>query len=267
MQSLNITLIQSNLYWEKKQKNIDAFSRHIESIEQKTDIIMLPEMFATGFTMNATQCFETMDGNIVKWMLDMAGKKNAAVCGSLIIKENNKFYNRFIWAEANGNMQHYDKAHLFRMGDEQQYYSSGSSRIMIEYCGWRIAPFVCYDLRFPVWLKRSEEYDYDLMLIVANWPERRNMHWKVLSQARAIENQCFLVALNRVGYDGNGIYHSGDSSVYSPMGELMLNQSHDEVVKTITIDKQAVTDYRKIFPVHADNDKFVFTANGNAKNQ
>lgn len=256
MKELKITTIQSNLHWENKNSNLNMFSEKMNSISEKTNLIVLPEMFATGFSMNATKHFETMDGKCVEWMKENASNLKSALCGSLIIKENENYFNRFIWVDQNGKLSYYDKAHLFRIGEEDKHYTKGNRRVIIEYEGWKIAPFICYDLRFPVWMKRSEEFEYDMLLLVANWPERRNNHWKILTQARAIENQSYLVAVNRVGYDGHGINHTGDSTVYSPLGEIIIRRSEDESIDTVILNQQTLLDYRKSFPVYLDNDLF-----------
>jgi len=255
---MKITLIQSELFWEDKPANIAYFTTCINDLKEQTDIIMLPEMFATGFTMNASQMAETMDGEVVTWMKETAVKKNVAICGSLIIEEKKKYYNRFIWTDAEGRLLIYDKRHLFRMGDENNNYNEGGKRIIIDHKGFRILPLVCYDLRFPVWMRRTKSFDYDLILIVANWPERRNLAWKTLLQARAIENQCYVAAVNRVGNDGNGIYHSGDSSVIDPKGNIIFRLADKSFIKTFSFDIHEISEWRKLFPVIEDADNFIF---------
>ena len=258
MQNLQITLIQSELSWENTDKNILHFTKQIENINEQTDVIILPEMFTTGFTMNASALAETMDGKTVTWMKQMAQKKQAAICGSLIIEENNQFYNRFIWVESDGKIQFYDKRHLFRMADENNFYTSGTTKILIEYKGFKIFPIVCYDLRFPVWLRRTKQFDYDLMVVVANWPERRIHHWKTLLQARAIENQCYVAAVNRVGNDGNGFLYSGESSLINPKGEIVLQQANESFTKTFTLNQGEVIEWRNNFKAIEDADNFAF---------
>lgn len=254
--SLKVTLIQSNLFWEDKITNIKQFTNRIFDLNESTDLYILPEMFSTAFTMNSEKLAETMDGFTVTWMKEVAMVKNAAVCGSVIITENNKTYNRFLFVEPNGNVQFYNKAHLFRMGEENKHYSAGNERIIIEYKGWKIAPFICYDLRFPVWLKRTEKFDYDLMILVASWPEKRVTHWQVLTQARAIENQCYVAAVNRVGEDGNQTNYNGQSALYNPQGKLLNELTHEEFETTFTIQLPELRTYRKAFPVCLDDDKF-----------
>lgn len=254
--SLKITLIQSNLFWEDKITNIKQFTNRIFDLTEQSDLYILPEMFSTAFTMNSQKLAETMDGFTVTWMKEVALVKNAAICGSVIISENNENYNRFIFVGPNGNVQFYNKAHLFRMGEENKHYYAGKERIIIDYKGWKIAPFVCYDLRFPVWLKRTEIFDYDLMILVASWPEKRISHWQVLTQARAIENQCYLAAVNRVGEDGNQTNYNGQSVLYSPQGKLINELTHEEFETTFTIQLPELKTYRKAFPVYLDDDKF-----------
>ncbi|MES2725670.1 MAG: amidohydrolase [Bacteroidota bacterium] len=253
---LSITLIQSNLFWENKRGNLNQFANRISNLTTKTDIIVLPEMFSTSFTMNAEKLSEPMDGITVTWMKEVANFTGAAVCGSVIIKEGTAVYNRFIWIEPGGYITFYDKAHLFRMGEENKHYDAGKTRTIINYKGWKIAPFVCYDLRFPVWLKRTTSFDYDLMIVVASWPEKRSAHWQVLSQARAIENQCYVAALNRVGEDGNQVTFDGKSALYNPQGKIINQLTSDEFEETYTIHLPELKTYRKAFPVWLDDDDF-----------
>ncbi len=254
--ALSITLIQSNLFWEDKRGNLNQFANRISGITEPTDIIVLPEMFSTGFTMNAEKLCEPMNGITVTWMKEVAQFKQAAVCGSLIIRDGDSINNRFVWVEPNGKISYYDKAHLFRMGEENKHYNAGTNRIVIEYKGWRIAPFVCYDLRFPVWLKRTPNFDYDLLIIVASWPEKRIHHWQVLAQARAIENQSYVAALNRVGEDGNQIAYNGQSALYNPQGKLLNTITHEEFESTFTMQLPELKTYRKAFPIWLDDDTF-----------
>lgn len=254
--SLRLTLIQTSLEWEDKRSNLVMFDRLVNSMSEPTDMIVLPEMFSTGFSMNPEKFASDMNGEEVKWMKDAAAKTNAAICGSLMIEEGGKYFNRFIWAGPDGSVFTYDKKHLFRMGDEPMHYTPGKDRIRIPYKGWHIFPLICYDLRFPVWLKRTRAFEYDLMLVVANWPERRNTHWKILNRARAIENQCYLAAVNRVGVDGAGVSHSGDSMLIDPRGEVLFHKEQESCIKTLVIQKEEVHTYRSGFPVWEDDDLF-----------
>ncbi len=259
--NLRITIIQSNLHWEDVDANLQMFEEKISSIED-TDIILLPEMFSTGFSMKPELFAEEMpaldggNGKVVTWMRAMAEQKQAVICGSVMIKRNEKFFNRLIWFEPNGIFYTYDKRHLFSMGDENNHYTAGTKKLIVDYKGWKICPLVCYDLRFPVWSRNTE--NYDLLFYVANWPERRIHAWKSLLVARAVENQCYTIGLNRVGEDGNKIYHSGDSSVIDMKGEILLQQSDIETVQTVALSKSALDDYRKEFPVLSDSDEFEF---------
>lgn len=254
MQDLTVTLIQTALHWENKEKNLSMFTDKLNTITSATDVVLLPEMFTTGFSMQSAALAEDMNGPTVQWMKEQAARLNAVVCGSFIAKENNRYYNRLLWMQPDGTYDTYDKRHLFRMGDEQQHYSAGDKRLLVEWKGWRICPMVCYDLRFPVWVRNRNEYE--VLLFVANWPERRAVHWKLLLQARAVENLSYCLGVNRVGEDGNGIYHSGDSSIFSARGEQLWQQSHEEEIKTITLSKQDLLDYRKAFPAQLDADEF-----------
>lgn len=258
--NINISLIQASLHWEDRQKNLNHLEGLMGALKGKTDIIVLPEMFTSGFSMNTESQFNTMDGEALVWMKEMAKELNAVVCGSLIIKEEAKFYNRFVWMEPNGNLQKYDKRHLFKMANEDQSYTAGSDRVIIEYKGWKIMPLVCYDLRFPVWSKNkliNNEAEYDLLIYTANWPEARNSVWKNLLLSRAIENQVYLAGVNRVGEDENGIKYSGDSAIISPYGGYLTQaKASQEDIITSELDYQILQDFRDKFPVLSDADTF-----------
>lgn len=257
MSELRVTLIQTELHWENTETNISMFTEKISSISEQTDLILLPEMFSTGFSMNPELLAEEMNGRTIRWMSEQSKKKNAVVCGSMIIKEDGKYFNRLIWMKPDSSFSIYDKRHLFRYGEENNHYSFGSKRILEEINGWKILPLVCYDLRFPVWSRNKENYDF--LFYIANWPERRSHAWKSLLIARAIENQCYVAGLNRIGDDGNKIYHSGDSSVIDFKGEIIFRQSDEAVIKTVTLQKQPLEQYRKEFPVLTDRDNFEIT--------
>ena len=216
---IKISIIQSDIVWEDVNENLKRFSQKVSDLEDKTDIIVLPEMFTTGFSMKSKELAETMEGKTVSWLKDYSKKVNALIIASLIISENGEFYNRLICAFPDGKIEHYNKRHLFRMANENNYYSQGTKKLIIEYKGWRIRPLICYDLRFPVWSRNKN--DYDLLVYIANWPERRNESWKTLLKARAIENQAFLVGVNRIGKDKNNVIYSGDSALISPQGNLL----------------------------------------------
>lgn len=255
MSTLKITSFQSYLFWENIDKNLQNLGLRLNSIREKTDLIILPEMFNTGFTMNPSEFAEEMGGKTMKWMHDQARKFESVITGSLIIKEANKFYNRLIWMRPDGSHEQYDKRHLFGMGEEDKHYTAGTQKLFVELKGWKICPAICYDLRFPVWLRNKNE-EYDLLLIVANWPERRSLHWRSLIPARAIENQAFVVAVNRVGHDGNEVFHSGDSMCIDPNGRVVYYKPNDEDLYTFTIHKNDLIEARKNFPFLKDADSF-----------
>ncbi len=260
MSTLNITIIQANLHWENKGANLKMFEEKINSIKEKAEVVVLPEMFSTGFSMNPKQLAEKMDGISVEWMKNLAAKKKIIITGSLIIEEEGKYYNRLIWMLPNGQYGYYDKRHLFAYATEDEHYSAGNKRLIASVKGWKINLLVCYDLRFPVWARQTNDDsgnpEYDLLVYVANWPERRVHAWKTLLQARAIENQCFVVGVNRVGEDGNGHRYSGESMIVDPMGEVLATKINEEAVITMTLDKSKLEEVRKKLPFLKDADEF-----------
>lgn len=261
MSSLSFTLIQTALHWEDKKANLDMLEAKINSITHPTHIVVLPEMFTTGFSMKPEQFAETMDGPTVAWMKRLAAQKRVVLTGSIMVSEEGRYYNRLIWMLPNGQMGHYDKRHLFAMGEEDQHYTGGGQRFIASVNGWKIHCNICYDLRFPVWVRQqataAEGFEYDVLLYVANWPDRRNHAWKTLLQARAIENQCFVVGVNRVGTDGNGVYHSGDSMVCNALGEVLYHKADDEDIFTITLQKNELEALREKLPFWKDADPFL----------
>ena len=257
---LRVTVIQSNLFWEDVDQNLNQFQTQINLISLQTDVIVLPEMFTTGFTMNPEVYAENHEGKGLSWMKKNAIEKSAAIVGSLSVKENEHYCNRLYWVFPDGTYQFYNKRHLFSMGNEPNHYVSGESKIIIEYKGWRIMPLVCYDLRFPVWSRNTKDTPYDVLIYVANWPAVRSYPWKQLLIARAIENQCFVVGVNRVGEDANKISHSGDSLVINARGEIINNVvSNEENVETTQLNKIELIEFRKAFPVLNDADNFIIT--------
>lgn len=254
MQNLKVTLIQAYLFWEDKQKNLHQFELYLNQINQPTDLIILPEMFTTGFSMKAQQLAETMNGNTVDWMKNYAAAKNASIIGGIIVKEKNKYYNRLIYAEPNGKCQTYDKRHLFCMSKEDETYTAGKERLIVDLKGWRICPMICYDLRFPVWCRNQN--DYDCMIFIANWPAIRNHAWKNLLIARAMENQSYVIGVNRIGQDGNGIYHSGDTGIINSKGHPVLNKANEACVQTFELSFEELFETRKSLPFLKDADKF-----------
>ncbi|MBS1641989.1 MAG: nitrilase family protein [Bacteroidetes bacterium] len=274
MLPLTFSLIQTNLFWEDKQANLLMLEEKINSIKEKTEIIVLPEMFSTGFSMQPQLFAETVDGTCIAWMKKIATTKKIILTGSLMVKENNVFYNRLIWMLPNGQFGYYDKRHCFAYAEEDKHYTAGNKRLIAQAKGWKINLQVCYDLRFPVWARqtqkdsnhfpspkeegaqRADEVEYDILLYVANWPEKRNHAWKTLLTARAIENQCYVIGVNRTGNDANNIYHSGDSMVINPLGEVLYTKAHEEDIFTITLNKEDLITIRNKFPFLNDADNF-----------
>lgn len=255
MSTLSITGIQTKLYWEDKKANLQMFEEKILSISKPTEVVVLPEMFSTGFSMRPEKLAETMEGETLRWMKRMASAKAIVLTGSVIIEENNQYFNRLVWMLPNGDVGYYDKRHLFAYADEDQHYSAGSKRLIASVNGWKINLLVCYDLRFPVW-SRQDQARYDVLIYVANWPERRIRAWKTLLQARAIENQCYVVGVNRVGEDGNGIHYSGESMVVDASGETLYQNKDEEDIFTVALDSSDLETIRRKFPFWKDADKF-----------
>jgi omega-amidase len=260
MTDIRISTIQTNLFWQSPSANLQALGDKIRSIPVPTDVIVLPELFATGFSMATSELAEEMTGPSIEWMRQLSFEKNAVIAGSLMIQEQGKFFNRLIWMQPDGVMHCYDKRHLFRMANEQYYYTAGESRQIIHWKGWKICPLICYDLRFPVWSRNNysgEQYDYDCLIYVANWPERRAYAWSSLLTARAIENQAYVIAVNRVGVDGNEIPYSGNSAVIDFKGErISKTEPFGDTTETIELSYTALYEYRKSFPVYLDQDTF-----------
>lgn len=255
-QQLNITIIQPDIAWEDKTANLNQYEQHISEIVGIREVVVLPEMFSTGFSMAPEKLAETMDGDSVEWMKRVAKEYRCILTGSLIIEEDGKYYNRMLWVQPDGKMAHYDKRHLFGYADEDQHYTAGDKRLIVSVKGFKICLQVCYDLRFPVWARNKNE-EYDVLLYVANWPERRSMPWKALLQARAIENMSYVVGVNRVGKDGNDISYSGDSSVFSPLGELVWQESSQAICHTVTLQRSAIDEARNQFGFLKDADSFI----------
>ena len=267
MPSLTVTIIQPNVQWENKKANLDMLTQKIESIKEKTEVVILPEMFSTGFSMQPKLLSEKMDGETIEWMKKMASSKKIILTGSVIIEEDGKYFNRLIWMLPNGEYGVYDKRHLFAFADEHNHYSAGNKRLIAQVKGWKINLQVCYDLRFPVWARQKpspnlspggegQASEYDLLVNVANWPERRSTAWKTLLRARAIENQCYVVGVNRVGDDGNNIHYAGDSMIIDPLGEILYQKANEEDVFTYTLQKEMLEEVREKFPFWRDADSF-----------
>jgi len=255
MSTLKITTFQAYLFWENIDKNLQNLGLRLSNIREKTDLLVLPEMFNTGFSMNPEALAEEMGGKTMQWMEQQARRFDCVVTGSLMIRENGKFYNRLIWMRQDGTYEKYDKRHLFSLGEEDNHYTAGQDKLIVELNGWKIFPNICYDLRFPVWLRNTGN-DYDLLLLVANWPERRSGHWRTLIPARAVENQAYVVAVNRVGHDGKEVYHSGDSMCIDPNGNVVYYKPNDEDLYTFTINREEVEKTRRAFPFLKDGDSF-----------
>ena len=265
MMPLSFTLVQTQLHWEDKNANLEMLEQKINAMKGQTHVVVLPEMFSTGFSMKPEQLAETMNGMAVQWMKNVTDYKKIILTGSLIIEDDRKYFNRLIWMLPNGQHGYYDKRHLFAYGEEDKHYSAGKERLIASVNGWKINLMVCYDLRFPVWSRqthspqgdgRSDAPEYDVLIYVANWPERRNVAWKTLLRARAIENQCYVIGVNRVGNDGNHIYHSGDSMVIDPLGEVLYQKTDEEDVFTIQLSKEHVKEVREKFQFWRDADEF-----------
>jgi len=252
---LRITTIQSSLLWEDVSFNLEHFSKMFSSLSGKTDIVILPEMFTTGFTMKPERVAEPFEDSLtIKWMKEKSVQIDAAVCGSIIIENQGNYFNRLLWVTPDDLVQYYDKRHLFTLAGEHIPFTAGNKKLIVEYKGWKICPLVCYDLRFPVWCRNVE--DYDLLIFVANWPEKRKHHWKSLLMARAIENQCYTIGVNRVGKDNNDLVYTGDTSVIDYSGDILYHKSIVEEVSTIELSKEKLTTFRKKLNFLADRDHF-----------
>jgi omega-amidase len=261
---LRITLVQSDLHWENREANLNHLNAHLSTITDPTDIVVLCEMFTTGFSMDAQRIAEIHDAENMRtlnWMRAWAKKLDAVITGSIAVNEEGTYYNRLYWVLPDGRINTYDKRHTFTFAGEDKHYAKGFARIIEEWRGWRICPLICYDLRFPVWSRNTlveGEPAYDVLIYVANWPEVRRAPWQKLLQARAIENQCYVCAVNRVGSDVNGNLYRGDSAVIDARGDYMLHlDDGEEHVRTVVCSGTALDDFRKKFPVLMDGDYFV----------
>ena len=259
MENLRIAAIQSELYWEDITANLAHFEEEIAKITTNPDIIILPEMFSTGFSMNSKTLAEPMNLTTFKWMKQMAAKTNALMIGSFIASENNQFYNRLLWMEPSGDFDTYDKRHLFRMGNENEHFSAGKNRLIRNWKGWNICPLVCYDLRFPVW-SRNVNNEYDILIYVANWPQARAYAWSSLLVARALENQAHVVGLNRVGEDGLGLKYSGDSAIIDFNGKIIATESMKSKIIEAELSRSELEAFRSKFPAYLDADDFSIKA-------
>jgi len=255
MSNLYVSFIQANLHWGNPEANLKMFTEQIEQITGEVDLIVLPEMFSTGFSMQPERLAETEEGQGVAWMKKMASSTKSVITGSLIIEENGKFYNRLFWVNPDGSYKTYNKRHLFSLAGEENHYAPGNKRLTVELKGFKIMPLICYDLRFPVWSRN--DLNYDVLLYVANWPERRSFYWKQLLIARAIENQAYVIGVNRVGNDGNDVSHTGDSICLDPLGKEVKAASAGKVeAVNVVLSKDTVTRVRDKFKFLNDKDCF-----------
>lgn len=251
---LNVALVQTDLVWENPEENRRLINDKINTITG-VDLIVLPEMFPSGFTMNPAAVAETMDGATISWLKDKAKEKQAVMMGSLVISENNNYYNRMVCVEPSGAITQYDKRHTFTLAGEHKVYTAGTKKVMFNYKGWKICPLICYDLRFPVWARNVEAYD--LLIYVASWPKIRMNAWDTLVKARAIENMSYCIGVNRVGFDGNNHEYSGHSAAYDVLGNRMDDFSENEdAIKIVTLEKDKIKSNRERFNFLNDRDAF-----------
>lgn len=262
MKNLRVSLIQGETRWHDPAGNRDYYAGLIEPLHNTTDLVILPETFTSGFSNDAITDAETMDGPTVEWLRGQADSIDAAICGSVQIRTEQGVFNRMLFVKPDGEVQTYDKRHLFRYAREHERYAAGRERLTVEWKGWRICPLVCYDLRFPVYsrnrfnVEREGLLDYDLLIYVANWPSARSYPWKTLLRARAIENLCFVAGVNRVGTDGNGLHYSGDSAIIDFLGHPLTEAKDEEVVSTMLLQAAPLLEHRTKFPAMLDGDAF-----------
>lgn len=261
MQDLKVTLIQTSLHWESTEKNLELFESKTNDLKEQTDLIVLPEMFTTGFTMNPEQHAEPENGPGLQWMQKRAGEMDTTITGSISTRVGDRYYNRMYWVNPDGSFQFYDKKHLFSYAGEDQHYSAGEKKLIIDFRGWKILLIVCFDLRFPVWCRNAYDhekgFDYDAMICIANWPEMRSHAWRILLMSRAIENQAYTIGVNRVGEDGNGIPHSGDSGVMDAAGEsVSYILPHQTKTETVTLSSESLVSFREKFRFAPEWDRF-----------
>jgi len=251
---LRVTMVQADLAWQDPVANRRSLAVHFRGLVGHTDLVVLPEMFSTGFSMETETLAEDMGGPTIGWMREEAAALGCVITGSLIVREQGRCHNRLVWARPDGTLGHYDKRHLFRIAGEQDHYAAGDRRRVLELKGWRVCPMICYDLRFPVWSRNRD--DYDLLLYVANWPQRRAHAWSTLLKARAIENLSYVVGVNRIGRDGNGASYAGDSVALDFLGQPLSSEGGGDRVETAVLDLESLQAYRRSFPAHLDADRF-----------
>lgn len=255
---MKIALIQSSLLWENPTANRNHFEGKINALVEKVDLIVLPEMFSTGFTMNPKDVAETMEGETVLWLQSLAKAKQTAITGSLVIKENGNFYNRLLFVFPSGEIQFYDKRHLFTLAGEDKIYTAGKEKLIVNYLGWKICPLVCYDLRFPVFARNVE--DYEVLIYVANWPKARIQAWDILLKARSVENMCYAIGVNRIGFDNNNFEHNGHSQAVDFMGNYVLEPQETDGVFIVELNKEKLIEARKKLGFLGDRDSFELKA-------
>jgi predicted amidohydrolase len=251
---LNLTLVQTELFWHDPAANRLMLDNKLRALAGVTDLVVLPEMFTTGFTMEPERAAEVARGPSIDWMRDTARTLNAVVTGSISTHDGGRFYNRLTWMRPDGTSATYDKRHLFRMAEEHRHYTAGARRLVVELRGWRVCPMICYDLRFPVWSRNRG--DYDVLIYVANWPSRGRHAWHTLLKARAVENLCYCVGVNRLGADGSGVEHTGDTMAFDFLGRPMFADSEKPFVQPVSLKRASLDDYRLRFPAHLDADQF-----------
>lgn len=255
MKDLTLCIIQSDIVWEQAQSNLDLLSEKLKSLNNPGHITILPEMFSTGFSMKPKNIAETMDGKTIQWMKNIAREKKTILCGSLPILDQGQYFNRLLWVMPNGQTAHYDKRHIFSYAGENEHYSAGNKRLITQVNGWKICVNICYDLRFPVWTRNVD--DYDVLLYIANWPQQRNEMWEALLKARAIENQCYVIGVNRVGIDGNGHQYIGNSSIYDPLGCILCKAEAKETIIQQQLSYEQLNSIGQKFPFLQDRDRFI----------
>lgn len=257
---LKISLIQTSLYWHDIDANLAMMEEKIWQIGEETDLIVLPEMFSTGFTNAAPELAEPMNSKTFRWMKQQAKQTQAIVTGSFIAREGKDLYNRLLWMRPDGEYATYDKKHLFRMSEEHEIYAPGKKRLVVEWKGWKICPLICYDLRFPVWSRNqnldNDSLSYDVLLYVANWPAARSRVWRALLEARALENLSYCIGLNRVGEDGKNIAYNGQSLIFNHRGEILADLADKDTITTVELSKPALNEFRSKFPAYLDADPF-----------
>lgn len=255
MEELRITLLQTEMVWEEPEKNRELFSEWLKDLTVLTDLVILPEMFTTGFSMNSKALAEDGNSTSLKWMQKQAQRIEAAFTGSVIVKDQGEYRNRLYFVFPNGDYKIYDKRHLFTYAAEDQSYTAGKEKLIVDYRGWRICPLICFDLRFPVWARNID--DYDLLLYIANWPESRILHWDTLLRARSIENLCYTAGVNRIGRDGNDLEYNGHSAVYDAIGKKISTPDWEEgYMETLTLTKTHLKATRKTYPFLKEKDAF-----------